>query len=255
MATNYPAQPYAIPEYMSQEPSPASSASPTSPRMQEYLQQHAPNPYKQLRPLKSPLYVPAALRPTEHFCTSSPMTPPKSLQGSLDNLQEDHARTASPEAHHDMAFNAFDPDWAYEEDLGEVTGPPSRDHWKVRQETNRSVEFETHNLKFAARVACIKTCRRMLTYLFYSSPTKLHRPATRHNVDRPSVSLSANTIVAIVGIFSVRPTLLSQYPLTSTPSSTLMALRHEHATYAIVNSSAGTQPGQSAARTAKQQGR
>ena len=141
---NYPAQPYTIPDYTSQQPSPASSASPTSPRMQDYIQQHAPNPYKQLRPLKSPLYVPAALRPTEHFCTPSPMTPPKSLQGSLDDLQEDEAQTASPDAHHDLALAAFDPDWAQEDELGEVTGPPTRDHWKVSREPSCSVEFETH---------------------------------------------------------------------------------------------------------------
>ena len=208
---NYPAQPYAIPEHMSQEPSPASSPSPISPRMQDYIQQHAPNPYKQLRPLKSPLYVPAALRPTEHFCSPSPMTPPKSLQGSLDNLQEDEAGAASTEAQHDLVYNAFDPEWAHEEDLGEVTGPPSRDHWKVRQETNCSVEFETRQPRNIRTGGCIKTCRRMLTYLFHSSPTKLHRPATRHSVDRPSVCLSANTTVAIVGTFSARPTLLSQY--------------------------------------------
>ena len=106
--------------------------------MQDYIQQHAPNPYKQLRPLKSPLYVPAALRPTEHFCAPSPMTPPKSLQGSLDSLQEDVARTTSPDAHDEMTLHAFDPEWAQEELLGDVTGPPTRDHWKVRQETAQS---------------------------------------------------------------------------------------------------------------------
>jgi hypothetical protein len=130
MATNYATQPYAIPGHVNQELSPASSMSPASPRMQGYLQQHAPNPTKQLRPLKSPLYVPAALRPTEHFCNSSPMTPPKSLHGSLDSLQE-HEQSSSPEAQDGLGFGAFDPEWAHEEDLGEVTGPPTREHWKV----------------------------------------------------------------------------------------------------------------------------
>ena len=169
---NYPAQPYTIPDYTSQQqPSPASSASPTSPRMQDYIQQHAPNPYKQLRRLKSPLYVPAALRPTEHFCTPSPMTPPKSLQGSLDDLQEDEARTASPDAHHDLALAAFDPDWAQEDELGEVTGPPTRDHWKVGREPSCSVNPETHNPQILRPGSCVETCRRTLTYLFYFSPT------------------------------------------------------------------------------------
>ncbi|KEF56310.1 uncharacterized protein A1O9_07891 [Exophiala aquamarina CBS 119918] len=129
MATNCAIQTFVIPEdqiYASQQPSPASSASPASPRMQEYLQQVAPNPYKQLRPMKSPLYVPAALRPTEHFSTTSPMTPPKSLHGSLDNLQ-DAPVSQSPEEHH---LDGFDPDWLQAEELSDVTGPPKKDHWK-----------------------------------------------------------------------------------------------------------------------------
>ena len=94
MTTNYASQTYTIPEAHvplyapSQQPSPTNSASPTSPRMNDYLQHTAPNPYKQLRPLKSPLYVPAVLRPTEHFPKPSLMTPPKSLHGSLDSLQD-----------------------------------------------------------------------------------------------------------------------------------------------------------------------
>lgn len=99
--------------------------------MQDYLQ-HAPNPYKQLRPLKSPLYVPAVLRPTEHFCTPSPMTPPKSLHGSLDNLQENEGQPRSADTARALDIETFDPDWVPEEDLGVVTGPPSKEHWKVR---------------------------------------------------------------------------------------------------------------------------
>lgn len=133
MATNYATQTFTIPDhqlYASQQPSPASSASPASPRMHEYLQQVAPNPYKQLRPMKSPLYVPAALRPTEHFSTTSPMTPPKSLHGSLDNL-EDEPVSQSPEEHH---LDGFDHDWLQAEELNDVTGPPKKDHWKVGQQ-------------------------------------------------------------------------------------------------------------------------
>ena len=134
MATDYATQTFAIPEnqrFASQQPSPASSASPASPRMQDYLQQVAPNPYKQLRPLKSPLYVPAVLRPTEHFSTMSPMTPPKSLQGSLDNLQEDHVAQSPDEQRTDL--DGFDPEWLQSEELGDVTGPPTKEHWKVCQ--------------------------------------------------------------------------------------------------------------------------
>jgi hypothetical protein len=62
------------------------------------------------------------------------MTPPKSLHGSLDNLQEDEAQEASPDAYHNLGWDAMPAEWAQEEELGEVTGPPTRDHWKVRQE-------------------------------------------------------------------------------------------------------------------------
>ncbi|KAL2417310.1 hypothetical protein ABEF91_005436 [Exophiala dermatitidis] len=134
MAANYSTQTYTIPQnpqlYASQQPSPANSASPTSPRMHEHFQQHAPNPYKQLRPLKSPLYVPAALRPTEHFSGASPMTPPKSLHGSLDNLQENETQPATQETDYPSDFETFNPDWVQEEELGEVTGPPTKEHWK-----------------------------------------------------------------------------------------------------------------------------
>ncbi|KIV97364.1 hypothetical protein, variant [Exophiala mesophila] len=129
MATN--TQTFAIPDshqYVSQQPSPASSTSPASPRMNDYLQQTAPNPYKQLRPLKSPLYVPAVLRPTEHFSRISPMTPPKSLHGSLDNLQDNDV-AQSPESDQ-FAFNGVESEWLQDEELGDVTGPPTREHWK-----------------------------------------------------------------------------------------------------------------------------
>ena len=130
MATNYPPQQYSIPEIqrynLYQEPSPASSTSPTSPRMSEFIQRQAPNPYKQIRPLKSPLYIPAVLRPTEHF--SSPATPPKSTHGSLDSLQ-----AAERDAHipaDTLDIEALHSAWADDEELGSVTGLPTRDHWK-----------------------------------------------------------------------------------------------------------------------------
>jgi hypothetical protein len=131
MANNYPTASYPIPETQHnpniyQEPSPASSASPTSPRMNDFIQSRPPNPYKQLRPLKSPLYVPAVLRPTEHFSTG-PSTPPKSQHGSLDSLPEAERAANSNEPSHEEILHAA---WADNEELGDVTGPPTRDHWK-----------------------------------------------------------------------------------------------------------------------------
>ena len=69
------------------------------------------------------------------------MTPPKSLQGSLDNLEEHEARAASPDAHDELGLDVFDPEWAQGDVLGEVTGPPTRNHWKVRPQTVWLVRF------------------------------------------------------------------------------------------------------------------
>jgi hypothetical protein len=125
MATNFPSQ-YNMSnaQYAYQQPSPANSASPTSPRISDYMQPQAPNPYKQLRPLKSPLYVPAVLRPTEHF--STPNTPPKSQQGSLDSLPEVDVDATIRAAQLKLDLEH----WIDDAELGDVTGPPTRDHWK-----------------------------------------------------------------------------------------------------------------------------
>jgi hypothetical protein len=130
-----------LPFYTSQQqPSPTDSAiptpqniSPTSPRMDTCLKYQLPNQVRQLRPPKSPLYVPAVLRPTERPGRQGPLTPPKSLHGSLDSLNEagfggGTGRGGAP------LFDFALP----EEELGEVTGPPNRDHWKVG---SRTVEF------------------------------------------------------------------------------------------------------------------
>lgn len=134
MASNYPSHAYTIPQDnhpsqygYPQQPSPANSTSPVSPRMSEYMPQ-APNPRKQLRPLKSPLYVPVALRPTEHFAT--PITPPKSQHGSLDSLPEAEVDATLRAAQMKLDMEVMEHQWANDEELGEVTGPPTRDHWR-----------------------------------------------------------------------------------------------------------------------------
>jgi len=130
-----------LPFYTSpQQPSPTDSAiptpqnvSPTSPRMDTCLKYQLPNQVRQLRPPKSPLYVPAALRPTERPGRQAPITPPKSLRGSLDSLEEagfEGRMGGGGASMFDFAFS--------EQELGEVTGPPNKDHWKVG---SRTIEF------------------------------------------------------------------------------------------------------------------
>ncbi|KAF9883360.1 hypothetical protein FE257_003527 [Aspergillus nanangensis] len=105
--------------------------SPTSPR-QQYLPLHS----RQLRPLKGPLYVPAALRPTERPQKSSPPTPPRSIHGSLDSVDSDELESVSRRSTMETASiggisKLAQEEWMKHEHLGEVTGTPTRDHWKA----------------------------------------------------------------------------------------------------------------------------
>jgi hypothetical protein len=122
-------------------PSPVNSAantansSPTSPR-----QQFLPLQTRQLRPPKGPLYVPAALRPTERPQKPSPPTPPRSVHGSLDSLNDGSEepqpsltrRSTIESAASGGISKLAENEWMKNEQLGEVTGLPTRDHWKVR---------------------------------------------------------------------------------------------------------------------------
>lgn len=253
MTANYSTQTYTIPEnnhfIVSRQHSPASSISPQSPRMQDYLQQHAPNPYKQLRPLKSPLYVPAALRPTEHFYTPSPMTPPKSLHGSLDNLENAEPQVASPEHQYPLDLESYDPDWVQEEELGEVTGPPTKEHWKVCHIHNYISTYGLDCRPYNDRGDICET--RFLANTSLSSPTKLLRPATRQNAGRHSTYSFANTTAGTVATSFAPHIRLSRSLSTNMPSFTQTASLREHAKPVIASFSAGTLRAPSAARTAR----
>jgi len=131
---------YTLYSSQSQQISPVNSAtatpnnvSPTSPRSS--LPPHLPAHTRQLRPPKSPLYVPAVLRPTDPpRRKASPLTPPQSMHSSWEDL--DNARTLSRRSTGDsgkFGLGAITEAEYSTEGLGEVTGVhPSRDHWKVR---------------------------------------------------------------------------------------------------------------------------
>jgi len=125
----YATQQTSPPGSMSPTPTP-SDVSPTSPRIHQYLQFRQPNQYKQIKEPRTPLYVPAVLRPTERYPKHSPLTPPKSLHGSLDSLEGHHEgdMVDDPQQLDPVMENNYFP----EEELGEVTGPPTKEHWKVR---------------------------------------------------------------------------------------------------------------------------
>lgn len=115
------------------------NASPTSPRVVGPA--HLPVHTRQLRPPKSPLYVPAVLRPTDpprRVTRPSPLTPPHSSTNSFDDL--DSARTLSRRSTGGSA-GKFDlsaiteTEWSTE-GLGKVTGIPTREHWKPDSESS-----------------------------------------------------------------------------------------------------------------------
>lgn len=122
-------------------PNTTSHNSPSSPsRLTAAALNQLPLQSRQLRPPKAPLYVPAALRPTERPQRHSPPTPPRSVQGSLDGLNDGDlqdqpiSRRSTIESSHSGSggiSKLAEDEWMKNEHLGLVTGLPTKDHWKV----------------------------------------------------------------------------------------------------------------------------
>lgn len=105
-----------------------SNVSPTSTHTATTLSQlHLQS--RQLRPPKTPLYVPAVLRPTEKPVRHSPpkSAGPSGLEGDGPAGIRRHATNGSIGS---TISRIVSDEW--NEVLGAVTGPPTRNHWKVR---------------------------------------------------------------------------------------------------------------------------
>ena len=103
------------------------NVSPTSPRNTSNLSAL----HLHTRPPKSPLYVPAVLRPTEKPVRQSP---PKNVDSGLDSADSSWSasgRRATGDSLESGISRVVTEEWN-EEVQGPVTGPPSRNHWKVR---------------------------------------------------------------------------------------------------------------------------
>ena len=130
---------YASP--MAQTP-PSTNISPTN--------YHSHLHVRQLREQRKPLYTPAALRPTElprgakdiPQRIQAPLTPPQSKDNSFDSVKTQSGLSAVGSFRVDST-QAEDLDTlrrglsraaseGLEEELGDVTGPPTEAHWKVR---------------------------------------------------------------------------------------------------------------------------
>ncbi|KAL9583160.1 MAG: hypothetical protein Q9212_002865 [Teloschistes hypoglaucus] len=98
---------------------------------------------RQLRPPKSPMYIPAALRPTEKPHRAAPLTPPRSLHGSTESLERtigsrpvSRRSTASGRKRKGLQEVAEDDNTPHnasvddDEDYPPVEGMPTREHWK-----------------------------------------------------------------------------------------------------------------------------
>ncbi|KAL4786329.1 hypothetical protein BJX76DRAFT_124043 [Aspergillus varians] len=140
---------YGQPSPMNSGSSSPSNNSSTSPR-----QQYLPLQTRQLRPPKAPLYVPAALRPTERPSKPSPPTPPHSVHGSFDSLNDGETGetvtrrlTIESVGSGGGISKLAENEWMKNEDLGEVTGLPTRDHWKA-DSASRSCDSPTCRSSF-----------------------------------------------------------------------------------------------------------
>jgi len=147
MATDFamPVQPftaspsqYSLYNSQSQQISPVNSAtptpnnaSPTSPRTTAppFLPAHT----RQLRPPKSPLYVPAVLRPTDppkRATRASPLTPPSSNHSSFDSVENGSPSRRSTGDSGKFSLGGISEIECSTEGLGRVTGLPTREQFK-----------------------------------------------------------------------------------------------------------------------------
>lgn len=134
--TPSPPQSY-FPSNASPQTPPSANQSPTS--------YHSHLHVRQLRPQKQPLYTPACLRPTENSRAKdipgprAPDTPPSSKQSSFDSGYSGFGVQAAP----DVTSQESDLDLlrkglsraaseGLDEEYGDVMGPPTTAHWKVR---------------------------------------------------------------------------------------------------------------------------
>lgn len=139
------------PQYIPQQDTPPTSApvtpsntSPTSPRTSCNLPPHLQPRVQQIRPPKSPMYVPAVLRPTEKPIRHSPPKNGASTKyGSPESVGEGSTPVQTSAGPMPGVSRIVTEEWN-EQALGKVTGRPSRDHWKVRSISATSYIYRVH---------------------------------------------------------------------------------------------------------------
>ena len=103
--------------------------SPSSPRNASMFP-NLPLATKQLQKPKSPMYVPAALRPTERPSRPVPLTPPRSVHGSMESLDGSHSRRPVSRRSTADSKKKATLGRVAEDDRPTMAGLPTREHWK-----------------------------------------------------------------------------------------------------------------------------
>jgi hypothetical protein len=108
------------------------NVSPTSPRTSINLPPHLQQSrIQQIRPPKSPMYVPAVLRPTDRPLKQSPPKLGTAVKhGSSDSVGGGNTLVQNSAGPVPGVSRAGTEEWD-EEGAEKVTGRPSREHWKV----------------------------------------------------------------------------------------------------------------------------
>ncbi|TKA76480.1 hypothetical protein B0A49_04846 [Cryomyces minteri] len=159
-------------------PSNSANISPTSPHKSFY---NAPHLSRQLRQPKSPLYVPAVLRPTEKPTRPYPMTPPASAQNSFEGKSSmrgmDGINRRMTNTSVSSGISRVVSDEWNDEALGKVSGATTKNHWKPDSSAidcsdsacDRSFSFTVrrHHCRRCGNIFCS-------THSLYSVPLDQH---------------------------------------------------------------------------------
>lgn len=231
---NYTSQSPTYQQQLSRNSTPLSSATATPTNYSPILRSNSssstalPNltfQTRQLRPPKSPLYIPAVLRPTERpsrYSTisedpssnaTSPLTPPQSYGNSFDGIEAGILNFTGPDGiprrfvGDDLircgVTRVVTDEW--NEDLMEdVTGAPTQNHWKVR------------------RIVSIPASCTKLTELASRTPVQSH--VILQSAKSPSPSSRAVITAVAAATFSVLHTL----PMLSLSTNTHASTRTEY---------------------------
>ncbi|OCL08547.1 hypothetical protein AOQ84DRAFT_292923 [Glonium stellatum] len=174
------------------------NVSPTSPRTCSNLSTlHLHT--RQLRPPKSPLYVPAVLRPTEKPVRQSP---PKTADSGLDSADSSWSasgRRATADSLESGISRVVTEEWN-EEIQGPVTGPPSRNHWKVCV----PLQYFAALRSILQHVAALR-----ISFAIASQQSRNNLPLSSMHNRHPSLHLRFPTF--LLSCFTTSDTLLSNH--------------------------------------------